>query len=195
MDATSHPQERRRDHQSVIFRPTRLGGAVEIELERHEDDRGFFARSFCRREFEDHDLEPCVAQCNVSFNRRRGTLRGMHWQADPYGEAKLVRVTRGTVWDVIVDLRQESPTFGEWFGVELSADNRRAIYVPRGFAHGFQTLVDHVEVFYQMSAEYAPEAQQGVRWDDPSFGIAWPIASPILNDRDAGYPDFALMRP
>jgi dTDP-4-dehydrorhamnose 3,5-epimerase len=178
----------------VIFQPTRLAGAFAIELERREDERGFFARSFCRRDFEDLGLEPCVAQCNVSFNRRRGTLRGMHWQADPHGEAKLVRVTRGAVWDVIVDLRPESPTCGESFGVELSADNRRAIYVPFGVAHGFQTLVDEAEVFYQMSAEYVPDAQRGVRWDDPAFGIAWPIPSPILNDRDAGYPDFTPTR-
>jgi dTDP-4-dehydrorhamnose 3,5-epimerase len=178
----------------VIFRPTRLAGAFEIDLERREDERGFFARSFCRREFEDQALEPCVAQCSVSFNRRRGTLRGMHWQADPYGEAKLVRVTRGAVWDVIVDLRSASPTRGEWFGVELSANDRRAIYVPRGVAHGFQTLVDDVEVFYQMSTEYVPDAQRGVRWDDPAFGIVWPIPSPIVNDRDATYSDFIPTR-
>lgn len=178
----------------MIFRPTRLAGAVEIELERHEDERGFFARSFCRHEFEHHGLEPCVAQCSVSFNHRRGTLRGMHWQADPHGEAKLVRVTAGAIWDVIVDLRPGSATYGEWFGVELSADDHRAVYVPRDFAHGFQTLVDNVEVFYQMSTEYVPEAQRGARWDDPAFGIAWPIASPILNPRDAAYPDLARTR-
>jgi dTDP-4-dehydrorhamnose 3,5-epimerase len=178
----------------VIFTPTRLAGAVEVELEQREDERGFFARTFCRREFEDHGLDPCVAQCSVSFNRRRATLRGMHWQADPHGEAKLVRVTAGAIWDVIVDLRQGSATFGESFGVELSADNRRALYVPRDFAHGFQTLVDNAEVLYQMSTEYVPGAQRGARWDDPAFGIAWPIASPILNDRDAEYPDFPLTR-
>jgi dTDP-4-dehydrorhamnose 3,5-epimerase len=184
----------RRDGPLVIFTPTRLAGAVEIEVERHEDERGFFARSFCRREFEDHGLEPCAVQCSVSFNRRRGTLRGMHWQADPHGEAKLVRVTAGAIWDVIVDLRPGSATYGEWFGVELSADDHRALYVPPDFAHGFQTLVDNVEVFYQMSTEYVPEAQRGARWDDPAFGIAWPIASPILNQRDAAYPDLALTR-
>ena len=167
---------------------------VAIELERHEDERGFFARSFCRREFEQHGLEACVAQTSVSFSRRRGTLRGLHWQADPHGEAKLVRVTSGAIWDVIVDLRRGSATFGEWLGVELSAENRRSLYVPRGFAHGFQTLVDDVEVFYQMSTEYVPDAQRGARWDDAAFGIAWPIASPILNDRDASYPDVALTR-
>jgi dTDP-4-dehydrorhamnose 3,5-epimerase len=174
----------------VIFAPTALSGAVVVELERREDERGFFARSFCRREFEAQGLDPCVAQCNVSFNRRRATLRGLHWQAAPHGEVKLVRVTRGALWDVIVDLRAGSPTFTRWFGVELTADNRRALYIPTGFAHGFQTLVDDVEVFYQMSAFYVPDAQRGARWDDPAFGIEWPLRPPFLCDRDASYPDF-----
>ena len=174
----------------MIFQSTTLPGAMVVELERREDERGFFARSFCRREFEAHCLEPCVAQCNVSFNRRRGTLRGMHWQAAPHAEAKLVRVTRGALWDVIVDLRPDSPACGRWFGVELNAENRRALYIPQGFAHGFQTLVDDVEVFYQMSTVYVPEAQRGARWDDPAFGIDWPIRPPFLSDRDASYPDF-----
>ncbi|HTS87425.1 MAG TPA: dTDP-4-dehydrorhamnose 3,5-epimerase [Gemmatimonadales bacterium] len=176
----------------MIFEPTPLAGAVTVELERHEDERGFFARSFCRREFEAQGLDPCVAQCNVSFNRRRGTLRGLHWQAAPHGEAKLVRVTRGELYDVIVDLRPDSPTLGRWFGVELTADNHRALYIPLGFAHGFQTLVDEVEVFYQMSTFYAPEAQRGARWDDPAFGIHWPILPPFLSQRDATYPDYDL---
>ena len=178
----------------MIFSPTPLVDAVEIELDRHQDERGFFARSFCRREFEEHGLDPCVAQCSVSFSRRRGTLRGLHWQAAPHAEAKLVRVTAGAIWDVIVDLRPKSATFGKWFGAELTSDNRRALYVPRGFAHGFQTLVDEVEVFYQMSTEYLAEARRGARWDDPAFGIAWPIASPILNARDAAYPNVELTR-
>jgi len=174
----------------VIFGSTPLPGAAVVDLERREDERGFFARSFCQREFEAQGLETTVAQCNVSFNRRRGTLRGMHWQAAPHGEAKLVRVTRGALWDVIVDLRPESATYCRWFGVELSAENHRALYIPRGFAHGFQTLVDDVEVFYQMSTSYVPDAQRGVRWDDPAFGIEWPILPPFLSERDATYPDY-----
>jgi dTDP-4-dehydrorhamnose 3,5-epimerase len=174
----------------VIFQSTTLPDAMVVELERREDERGFFARSFCQREFEAQGLEPCVAQCNVSFNRRRGTLRGMHWQAAPDGEAKLVRVTRGAIWDVIVDLRPDSPACCRWFGAELNAENRRALYIPQGFAHGFQTLVDDVEVFYQMSTVYVPEAQRGARWDDPAFGINWPIRPPFLSDRDASYPDY-----
>lgn len=174
----------------MIFGSTPLPGAAVVDLERREDERGFFARSFCQREFEAQGLETTVAQCNVSFNRRRGTLRGMHWQAAPYGEAKLVRVTRGALWDVIVDLRPESTTYCRWFGVELTADNHRALYIPRGFAHGFQTLVDDVEVFYQMSTTYVPDAQRGVRWDDPAFGIEWPILPPFLSERDAAYPDY-----
>jgi dTDP-4-dehydrorhamnose 3,5-epimerase len=178
----------------VIFAPTKLSGAVIVDLDRREDDRGFFARTFCQREFEEHGLDPCVAQCNVSVNRRRGTLRGMHWQQAPHGEAKLIRVTRGAIWDVIVDLRAGSPTHGDWFGVELSAESRRALYVPQDFAHGFQTLVDDVEIFYQMSTPYVPDAQRGFRWDDPAFAIRWPIGAPILNERDAAYSDFSLAR-
>jgi dTDP-4-dehydrorhamnose 3,5-epimerase len=179
----------------VKFAPATLGGAMVVELERREDERGFFARSFCEREFADQGLDPCVAQCNISFNRRRGTLRGLHWQAVPHAEAKLVRVTRGALWDVIVDLRPDSATYCQWFGTELTAENRRALYVPARFAHGFQTLTDDVEVFYQMSACYAAEAQRGARWDDPAFGIQWPVRSPFLSARDAAYPDFAPERP
>jgi len=174
----------------VIFASTTLPGAMVIELERREDERGFFARSFCQREFEAQGLECCVAQCNVSFNRHRGTLRGLHWQVEPYGEAKLVRVTHGALWDVIIDLRPGSATYCRWFAVELSAENRRALYIPQGFAHGFQTLVDDVEVFYQMSSFYVPDAQRGARWNDPAFGIEWPIRPPFLSDRDATCPDF-----
>jgi len=176
----------------VIFAPTKLSGAVVIDLERREDDRGFFARSFCQREFEEHRLDPCVSQCNVSFNVRRGTLRGMHWQAAPHGEAKLVRVTRGAIWDVIIDLRPNSSSYAEWFGIELTAENRRALYVPVGFAHGFQTLVPDTEVFYQMSAAYVPDAQRGLRWNDPAFGVAWPIDPPFMSRGDESHPDFAL---
>jgi dTDP-4-dehydrorhamnose 3,5-epimerase len=170
---------------------TALAGARLVELEPIEDERGFFARSFCRREFEQAGLEPCIVQCNVSFNRRRGTLRGMHFQRAPHAEAKLVRCTRGAVYDVIVDLRPDSPAFRRWLGVELSAENRRALYVPRGFGHGFQSLQDDCEVLYQMSDFYAPQAAGGVRWNDPAFAIRWPIEPPIVSARDAAYPDFA----
>jgi dTDP-4-dehydrorhamnose 3,5-epimerase len=174
----------------VIFTPTPLAGAFVVELERREDERGFFARSFCREEFESRGLSPAVAQCNVSFNARRGTLRGMHYQADPHAEAKLVRCTQGAIWDVVVDLRRGSPTFKRWYGVELSAANRRALYAPEGTAHGFQSLADDCEVLYLMSRAYLPDAARGVRWDDPAFGIEWPIASPYLSERDRGFAPF-----
>jgi dTDP-4-dehydrorhamnose 3,5-epimerase len=170
---------------------TELPEAKLVELERIEDERGFFARSFCARDFQAEGLDPCMAQCNVSYNRRRGTLRGMHFQRAPHAEAKLVRCTRGSIYDVIVDLRPDSPSFRRWLAVELTDENRRALYVPRGFAHGFQTLADDCEVFYQMSEFYVPDAATGVRWNDPAFAIAWPIANPILSPRDASYPDFA----
>ncbi len=174
----------------MIFKPTPLAGAFVVELERREDERGFFARSFCREEFEAHGLTPVVAQCNVSYNARRGTLRGMHYQSDPHAEAKLVRCTQGAIWDVIVDLRPGSPSFKRWYGIELSAANRSALYAPEGTAHGFQSLVDDCEVLYLMSRAYQPEAARGVRWDDPAFGIEWPIAAPHLSDRDRGFAPF-----
>ena len=170
---------------------TALPGAKLVELEPIEDERGFFARSFCGREFELAGLDPCVAQCNVSFNRRRGTLRGMHFQRAPHAEAKLVRCTRGRIYDVILDLRPGSPSYRRWFAIELGAESRRALYAPKGVAHGFQTLEDGCEVLYQRSDFYAPELAAGVRWNDPAFGIEWPIADPIVSARDAAYPDFA----
>ena len=169
------------------FLPTPLAGAYLIELEQLDDERGFFARSFCQNEFKAHGLDPVVAQCNVSFNRRRGTLRGLHYQAAPHAEAKLVRCTRGAVWDVIVDLRKGSLTVRQWHAAELTAENRRALYVPAGFAHGFQTLADDTEVLYQMSEFYHPESARGVRWDDPALGIDWPVPDPILSNRDRSY--------
>ncbi len=172
----------------MIFSPTPLAGAHIVEIEQHEDDRGFFARSFCREEFEAHGLNPHVAQSNISFNRRRGTLRGMHYQAAPYAEAKLVRCTQGAIWDVIVDLRHDSPGFRQWHGVELSAANRRALYVPEGFAQGFVTLADNSEVLYLMSQAYRSDAARGLRWDDPAVGITWPVADPHLSERDRGLP-------
>jgi dTDP-4-dehydrorhamnose 3,5-epimerase len=173
----------------VIFTETPIG-AVVIDPERLSDERGFFARSYCAREFEAHGLDPRVAQCNISWNPRRGTLRGMHFQRPPHAEAKLVRCTAGALWDVALDLRPGSPTFCRHFGVELSAGNRRMLYLPEGFAHGYQTLADDTEVFYQVSAAYAPDHGGGVRWDDPAFGIAWPLPVTMIADRDRTYPDF-----
>jgi len=167
-----------------------LADAVVIELEPHVDERGFFARSFCQREFEERGLNPCVAQCNVSYNRTRGTVRGMHYAAAPDAEAKLVRCTAGAIWDAIVDLRPASPTHLKWIAVELSAENRRMLYVPEGFGHGFQTLRDETEVSYQMSRFYVPEAARGFRYDDPRFGIDWPEPVTALSDNDAALPLF-----
>lgn len=173
----------------MIFVETTLKGAFIVEPEKLEDARGFFARTWCREEFEAHGLNPKLVQCNTSFNKKKGTLRGMHYQAVPHEEAKLVRCTRGTVYDVILDLRPVSPTFGKWVAVKLTAENHRMLYVPEGFAHGFQTLEDDTEVFYQMSEFYYPEAARGVRWDDPAFGIEWPAKPSTISGRDAGYAD------
>ena len=172
------------------FVPTPLAGAVVIELDLLEDERGHFARTYDAEEFARHGLDPTVVQCNTSFNARAGTLRGMHYQAEPDGEPKLMRCTRGAIYDVLVDLRPESETYCRWFGAELTADNARMLYAPVGLAHGFQTLVDASEVHYQMSHHYVPEQARGVRWDDPAFGIEWPLADPIVSDRDRQYPDF-----
>jgi dTDP-4-dehydrorhamnose 3,5-epimerase len=172
------------------FTETALPGAFVIDLQPHSDERGFFARAFCVDEFAAHGLRPTHAQCNLSYNIRRGTLRGMHWRAAPLPEAKLVRVVRGAIYDVIVDLRPASPTYLRHIGVELSAENRRALYVPELFAHGFQTLTDDTEVFYQMSEVYQPGLDRGARWNDPAFKIDWPIGDPIMNDRDRTYSDF-----
>ena len=174
----------------MIFLPTDLPGAFIVELDRREDDRGFFARTWCQREFEDAGLNPTLVQSSVSFSPRRGTLRGMHWQAAPNSETKLVRCTRGAIWDVIIDLRPESPMYTQHFGVELSEDSGRALYIPEGMAHGFVTLADNCEVFYQMSDYHVPAAARGVRWNDPAFEIDWPVTNPILHPRDAAYPDF-----
>lgn len=174
----------------MIFRETRLPGAYVIEPEKRQDDRGFFARSFCTREFAEHNLNPATAQCNISFNRKKGTLRGMHYQAPPFGECKLIRCTRGSIYDVIIDLRPNSPTFKQHVAEVLAAAQHNMLYVPQGFAHGFQTLEDNSEVFYQMSEPYAPEHARGVRWNDPAFAIPWPVADPIMIERDRNYPDF-----
>jgi len=167
-----------------------LPGAFIIRLERHQDERGFFARSFCRHEFAQHGLVADVAQSNISYNARRGTLRGIHFQRAPHEEIKLVRCIRGAIYDVIVDIRPGSQTYRKWLSIELSAENRVALYVPAGFGHGFQTLEDDTEIFYQMSTFYEPSAADGFRWDDPAFSVEWPIADPIISDRDRGYPDW-----
>jgi dTDP-4-dehydrorhamnose 3,5-epimerase len=179
----------------VRFTETPLPGAWTIELEELEDERGWFARTFDAVEFRKRGLNQDVVQCNASYNRRAGTLRGMHYQAAPYGESKLVRCVRGAIFDVAVDLRPDSPTFRDWHGVELSAENRRSFYIPAGLAHGFQTLTDETEVLYQMGNPYVPEAARGVRWDDPAFGIEWPVPDDPLtiSTKDASYPD--LPRP
>jgi dTDP-4-dehydrorhamnose 3,5-epimerase len=172
------------------FMDTSLPGAFIVDIEAHADARGFFARTWCRDEFARHGIDTALEQCNISFNKRRGTLRGMHYQAAPYGEAKLVRCTRGRIYDVLVDLRPESPAFRHWIAVELSAENRRMVYAPAGVAHGFQTLEDDCELFYQMSVAYHPDATRGVRWNDAAFGIEWPFDAPILSVRDRLFPDF-----
>jgi dTDP-4-dehydrorhamnose 3,5-epimerase len=208
----------------MIFTETKLKGAYIIELEPILDERGFFARSFCQREFEKYGLNPCVAQCNISYNKKKGTLRGMHYQLSPFEEARLVRCQRGAIYDVIIDLRPDSATYCQWVAVELSADgvpltahgsqptaycsqltastsqlaayclpltaSNRMLYIPEGFAHGFLTLEDNTEVFYQMSEFYAPGYGQGIRWNDPAFGITWPEEINVISDQDKNYPDF-----
>jgi dTDP-4-dehydrorhamnose 3,5-epimerase len=172
------------------FTETALPGAFVIDAEPARDERGAFTRTFCVRDFAGHGLNANVAQCSVSLNHSRGTLRGLHFQLAPHAECKLVRCARGTIWDVIVDLRPESPTYTRWTGVELSARNGRMLYVPEGMAHGFQTLEDDSEVLYQMSREFEPTAYRGVRFDDPAFAIDWPLALGTISERDRSYPDF-----
>ncbi len=173
------------------FVPLDLEGAYLIELEPHRDERGFFARTWCREEFAAHGLSPAVAQCSTSHNERAGTLRGLHFQRPPHAEVKIVRCTRGAIFDVIVDLRPESATHAAWVGVELTEEQGNAMYVPEGFAHGFQTLTDHADVLYMISVPHAPDAASGVRWDDPSFGIEWPEAGERpISERDRAWPDY-----
>lgn len=176
----------------MIFSETDLPGVWVVDPERHEDERGFFARSWCQREFAQRGLETRLVQCNISFNKRRGTLRGMHYQAAPYQEVKLIRCTRGAIHDVLIDLRPTSPTFRRHIAVVLDCESRRMLYVPEGLAHGFQTLEDDTEVFYQMSEFYAPDHARGVRWNDPAFGIRWPEAERTISERDQHYPDFRV---
>jgi dTDP-4-dehydrorhamnose 3,5-epimerase len=177
----------------MIFEALPLAGAFRVRVEKHEDARGYFARTFCAREFAAHGINASWAQCNTSYNRLRNTLRGLHWQAEPEGEDKLVRATRGSVWDVLVDLRRDSPTFRGWHGEELDADAGTSLFIPRGCAHGFLTLRDDTEVLYQMSVCYAPLAARGARFDDPAFAIQWPVSENlILSDRDKAFPPFRL---
>jgi dTDP-4-dehydrorhamnose 3,5-epimerase len=174
------------------FLPTALAGAYIVDLEPQTDGRGFFARAWCQTEFEQHGLNSRVVQCSVSYNRRKGTWRGMHYQEAPHEEAKLVRCTMGSICDVIVDLRPGSPTFKEHLTVILSAENRKMLYIPEKFAHGFLTLEDNTEVFYQMSEFYAPESARGFRWNDPYFGIRLPLEIAVISERDRDYPDFRV---
>lgn len=174
----------------MIFAPTSLPGVMTVAPDPQTDERGLFARTWCAREFAEQGLNPALVQCSVSFNTRRGILRGMHIQRAPHEEAKLVRCTRGAIYDVALDLRTDSRTYLQWTAVELTADNRLGLYIPEGVAHGFQTLADDCEVFYQMAAFYEPGSASGVRWDDSAFGIRWPLADPILSERDATYPDY-----
>jgi dTDP-4-dehydrorhamnose 3,5-epimerase len=175
----------------MIFTETKLNGAYVIELDKKEDPRGFFARAWCAREFEEQGLSPRLVQANISYNIRRGTLRGMHYQMAPYGEAKVIRCIRGALYDVIIDLRRDSSTYMQWVGVELTAENRKMFYVPENFAHGFQTLTDDTEAFYLVSEFYAPGAERGIRWNDPTFGIEWPLEVAVISDKDANWTDFS----
>ncbi|MGH7724070.1 MAG: dTDP-4-dehydrorhamnose 3,5-epimerase [Candidatus Eiseniibacteriota bacterium] len=174
----------------MIFTETPLAGAYTIALEPREDERGFFARAFCQNELAAQGLETTIVQANMSYNFKRGTLRGMHYQMPPHAEVKMVRCIAGAIYDVIVDLRPESPTHLEWHGVELSAENRMMLYVPKGFGHGYQALTDHTEVLYMVTEFYTPGAERGMRWDDPAIGIRWPIPNPILSPKDAAHPDY-----
>lgn len=174
----------------MIFKETNLKGAFAIELEKHEDERGFFARAWCRREFAARGLDTELAQSNISFNRKKGTLRGMHYQAPPYEETKIIRCTKGAIYDVIVDLRAGSPTYREYFSLILTAENHKILYVPKLFAHGFLTLEDDTEVFYQMSEFYNPKYARGFRWNDPAFGIEWISDVRVMSARDRSHPDF-----
>jgi dTDP-4-dehydrorhamnose 3,5-epimerase len=176
------------------YHRTKLPGVFEIRIEPKEDERGFFARTWCQKEFEEHGLNPRLVQCSLSFNAKKGTLRGIHYQVAPHGETKLVRCTQGSVYDVVLDLRAQSPTFTSWISVVLDAQKRNLLYIPEGCAHGFLTLEDRSEVFYQMSEFYHPESARGVRWDDPAFRIRWPEEVRVISERDRAYPHFEFAR-
>jgi dTDP-4-dehydrorhamnose 3,5-epimerase len=174
----------------MIFTETKLRGAYQIDVKRMEDERGFFGRSFCKNEFEEYGLNTNTVQTNVSYSAKKGTLRGMHMQVEPFGETKLVRCTQGSIYDVIVDMRHQSPTFKQWIGIELSAANYRMLYVPEGFAHGFITLADETHVSYQVTQFYTPSAEQCYRWDDPAFNIQWPMEPSLISPKDSAHPLF-----
>jgi len=173
----------------MTFIKTKLPGVMIIEIEPQTDERGFFARVFCAEEFAQHGLNGNVAQSSVSFNHHKGTLRGMHWQSPPHAEDKLVRCTAGSIFDVVVDIGADSPHRGQWYASELSAENRKMLYIPRGYAHGFLTLANNTEIFYQISTPYAPSATRGFRWDDPDVAIKWPLAPTVISARDRTYPN------
>ena len=174
----------------MLFAETKLKGAFLLELEKREDSRGFFARTFCQREFTAHGMNPNVVQCNIAYNKKKGTLRGMHFQNAPFQEAKFIRCTKGAIYDVILDLRPGSPTFKQWTSAELNEDNHKMLYVPEGFAHGYQTLTEVSEIIYQVSQFYAPESAAGVRHNDPAFAIKWPLEVSMISDLDKNWPDF-----
>lgn len=175
----------------MIFKHTKLKGAFIIEMEPIGDIRGFFARAWCKKEFEEHGLKSYFVQGNITFSKSKGTLRGMHYQVAPYQEVKVVRCVKGAVFDVVIDLRSDSLTYGKWIGIELTEDNYKMLYVPEGFAHGYQTLEDNTEVSYHVSQFYCPESERGIRWDDPAFGIKWPpIRDLVISDKDRNWPDF-----
>jgi len=176
------------------FSPTTLAGLWLIDLELREDERGFLARTYCENEFSQHALNTRWPQCNLTLTKKRGSIRGMHFQAEPKPEIKLIRCAAGRIFDVLVDVRAGSPTFGKWEGFELSGENRRQLYVPGGFAHGFQCMTDNCEVFYQMSEFYIPELARGLRWDDPAVGIRWPLAEAFVSERDRGLPALVALK-
>jgi len=176
----------------MIFTETKLKGAYIIEVQKFEDNRGFFGRTFCQREFQDHGLNPNVSQANVSYNKKQGTLRGMHYQIKPYEEVKLVRCTRGAIFDVIIDMRPDSATCKQWIGVELRENSYTMLYVPEAFAHGFQTLEDDTEVIYQVSQFYTPGSERGIRYNDPAFRINWPVEVQVISDKDSSWPDYSI---
>jgi dTDP-4-dehydrorhamnose 3,5-epimerase len=177
----------------MTFHETRIPGVYEVSLDLQQDQRGFFARSWCEAEFASRGLNSRLVQCNISFNASKGTLRGLHYQEQPHQEAKLVRCTQGAVYDVAVDLRPESPSFKSWHAAVLSAENRRMLYIPEGCGHGFLTLADQTEIFYQMSEFYRPESARGVRWNDPAFQIEWPEEVKVISERDRTYTDFSYL--
>lgn len=172
------------------FHETFISGLFVIEPDPIEDERGFFARTFCHQKFKEFGLVSTFDQCNISFNNKKGTLRGMHYQIEPFGEVKLVRCTMGAIFDVVLDLRSDSPTYKKWFGVELNHENRKMLYIPKGCAHGFQTLEDHTEIFYQMGGAFIPNAARGVLWNDPAFSIIWPMPVEVISEKDQNYPEF-----